>query len=181
MTKRGSVLMQARAALASLGAAIASVNIAAAQTAQLTPAAMPRVGTVDERYQSYNVEMLEVTGGRFWRPYGPELEAALRQPAPTPAASSGHTPSGMNPAPVRIPAAHRPHQRPAAQARRRARSGLCARQRHLGQHHVLSRDRTGSREPASGLRGRADPQQWRGVVDFSRAVNAESSPRSRRA
>ena len=81
MTKRGSVLMQARAALASLGAAIASVNIAAAQTAQLTPSTMPRVGTVDERYQSYNVEMLEVTGGRFWKPYGPELETALRQPA----------------------------------------------------------------------------------------------------
>jgi len=98
MTKRGSVLMQARAALASLGAAIASVNIAAAQTAQLTPSTMPRVGTVDERYQSYNVEMLEVTGGRFWKLYGPELETALRQPAPTPAASSGQTPSGMNPA-----------------------------------------------------------------------------------
>jgi hypothetical protein len=31
---------------------------------------MPRLGTVDERFQSYNVEMLEVTGGRFWKPYG---------------------------------------------------------------------------------------------------------------
>jgi hypothetical protein len=32
---------------------------------------MARVGTVDERFQSYNVEMIEVTGGRFWKPYGP--------------------------------------------------------------------------------------------------------------
>src|SRR3954454_3250879 len=97
MTKRGSVLMQARAALASLGAAIASVNIAAAQTAQLTPSTMPRVGTIDERYQSYNVEMLEVTGGKFWKPYGPELEAMLKQPPPPAAASSGDTPAGMSP------------------------------------------------------------------------------------
>src|SRR5919107_2972668 len=84
--------------LVALVAALAWQGGAIAQTAQLTPSTMPRVGAVDERYQSYNVEMLEVTGGRFWRPYGPELEAALRQPAPSPAASSGDTPSGMNPA-----------------------------------------------------------------------------------
>ena len=30
---------------------------------------LPRLGTVDLRYQSYNVEMVEVTGGRFWKPY----------------------------------------------------------------------------------------------------------------
>ena len=28
------------------------------------------VGSVDERFLSYNVEMVELTGGRFWRPYG---------------------------------------------------------------------------------------------------------------
>lgn len=31
---------------------------------------LAKLGTVDERYQSYNVEMVEVTGGRFWAPYG---------------------------------------------------------------------------------------------------------------
>jgi heparanase len=30
---------------------------------------MKHIGTVDERYQSYNVEMVEVVGGRFWKPY----------------------------------------------------------------------------------------------------------------
>ena len=38
---------------------IASVNFAK----------MARIGTVDERFQSYNIEMIEVTGGRFWKPY----------------------------------------------------------------------------------------------------------------
>src|SRR5205807_8553152 len=33
------------------------------------PANMTRLGTIDERYQSYNIEMLEVTGGVFWKPY----------------------------------------------------------------------------------------------------------------
>ena len=32
---------------------------------------MTRVGSIDERYQSYNIEMLEITGGMFWKPYGP--------------------------------------------------------------------------------------------------------------
>ncbi len=27
------------------------------------------IGAVDERYQSYNIEMVEVVGGRFWKPY----------------------------------------------------------------------------------------------------------------
>jgi hypothetical protein len=40
----------------------------AAPPVKLTPATMPRVGTVDERFQSYNIEMVEVTGGRFWKP-----------------------------------------------------------------------------------------------------------------
>jgi heparanase 1 len=37
--------------------------------ASIAPATMPRIGTIDERYQSYNIEMVEVTGGRFWKPY----------------------------------------------------------------------------------------------------------------
>ena len=34
------------------------------------PENMRRVGSIEERYQSYNIEMLEVTGGMFWKPYG---------------------------------------------------------------------------------------------------------------
>src|ERR1700682_5443316 len=37
----------------------------------ITPGSMARVGTVDERFQSYNVEMIEVAGGSFWKAYGP--------------------------------------------------------------------------------------------------------------
>src|SRR3989442_10856236 len=47
----------------------------------LAPATMARIDTVDERYQSYNVEMIEATGGEFWKPYGAKPD----------------TPGGMNP------------------------------------------------------------------------------------
>src|SRR4051794_1498311 len=35
----------------------------------VNPKEMKRIGSTDERYQSYNVEMVEVVGGEFWKPY----------------------------------------------------------------------------------------------------------------
>src|ERR1700676_4985371 len=49
----------------------------------ITPASMARIGTVDERFQSYNIEMIEITGGRFWKPYRPAADAQSAQPQPT--------------------------------------------------------------------------------------------------
>jgi len=37
--------------------------------AQVNPGAMKQIGSVDERFQSYNIEMVEVVGGEFWKPY----------------------------------------------------------------------------------------------------------------
>jgi hypothetical protein len=62
----------------------------AASTA-LAPATMARVGAINARFQSYNIEMVEVTGGRFWRPY----EVAHDNP---PSLSVG-VPHGMDPSP----------------------------------------------------------------------------------
>ena len=38
------------------------------------------VAQLDERYQSYNVEMVEVTGGYFWAPYEAEGARVYRPP-----------------------------------------------------------------------------------------------------
>jgi glycosyl hydrolase family 79 len=43
---------------------------------RIDPAGLPRVGTIDPRFQSYNIEMVEITGGNFWRPYRSTAEAA---------------------------------------------------------------------------------------------------------
>ena len=45
--------------------------MARAQTVSLNPERLPRLRVVDERFQSYNVEMAEVIGGVFWKPYPP--------------------------------------------------------------------------------------------------------------
>src|SRR5947208_2307382 len=42
---------------------------ATAQERSIAPASLARIGSIDERFQSYNVEMIEITGGRFWKPY----------------------------------------------------------------------------------------------------------------
>jgi hypothetical protein len=53
-------------ALATLAAA--GVPASGATTADVVaPDRMPRVATVDDRFQSYNIEMVEVTGGVFWK------------------------------------------------------------------------------------------------------------------
>ena len=90
-------MVQVFAGVAIVVASIATLSVHAhAQESPMKiapPANMTRLGTIDERYQSYNIEMLEVTGGMFWKPYGSASsepnEQALRtdrasQPAWTP-------------------------------------------------------------------------------------------------
>src|SRR6476646_6618568 len=79
-----------------LVAALPCVTNARVAAVAVAPSSMASVGKISDRYQSYNIEMLEVTGGKFWRPYGPQLEAALKKPAPS-NQSPGDTPAGMNP------------------------------------------------------------------------------------
>ncbi|WP_414476065.1 hypothetical protein [Microvirga sp. M2] len=144
-----------------------------AQPLPLKPADMPKVGMVDECYQSYNVEMLEVTGGKYWRPYGPALEAALRQPAPAPAASSGDTPAGMNPAlyeyrpPIDLT---NPRLRKLAAALGPAYvrvSGTWANTTYFPETEQAPAT------PPAGFMGVLTQQLWKGVIDFAKAVDAE--------
>ena len=60
-------------ALATLALAPLALSLSACATVPQASSALsslPKVGEVDERFLSYNVEMVEVTGGRFWRPFG---------------------------------------------------------------------------------------------------------------
>jgi heparanase len=77
----GAVVMQART----------NANV------YLAPANMKQIGTVDERYQSYNIEMLEVTGGKFWKPYKDIRSSQEKALGVTAAASGGSdAPAGMS-------------------------------------------------------------------------------------
>lgn len=81
-----------------------SSSAAEKPSAPVAPATMARIGTIDERFQSFNVEMIEVTGGRFWKSYRDnEAKAA----APSSAKAAGAVPAGMDPVLVQIPATGR--------------------------------------------------------------------------
>jgi hypothetical protein len=114
---------------------------------------MARIGTVDERFQSYNVEMVEVTGGRFWKPYGPNASDvgsdlyAYRAPIDLTNSRLRRLAAALTPAYVRV-------------------SGTWA-----NTTYFADSDNVPS-APPDGFSGILTHQQWRRVVDFSRAVGA---------
>src|SRR5215472_6943367 len=67
MNVRGA--MRVGRVLFAVGIGCAGICPAQQPSASVAPAKMPKLGTVDARFASYNVEMVEVTGGRFWKPY----------------------------------------------------------------------------------------------------------------
>lgn len=145
-------------------------GVGGGDTVALAPTRMAAIDTIDERYQSYNVEMLEVTGGKFWRPYGPTLDSLLKQPAPAPA-PGGDTPAGMNPALYQ----YRP---PIDLTNARLRKMAAA----LGPAYVRvsgtwanttyfpESERADTATPP-GFGGVLTHAQWRGVIDFVRATD----------
>ncbi|WP_229199140.1 hypothetical protein [Bradyrhizobium acaciae] len=112
---------------------------------------MPRVGTIDPRFQSYNIEMVEVTGGRFWKPYGAgstkaELFAA-RPPIDLHDDRLRKLAATLAPAYLRV-------------------SGTWA------NSTFFADSETPPAAPPAGFKGVLTRQQWRDVIDFSHAVDA---------
>jgi hypothetical protein len=68
MKKRTSSGMCVAAALCTLAVVFLAQQLMA-QVVLIDAGKMPSIGTVDERFQSYNIEMVEVIGGKFWKPY----------------------------------------------------------------------------------------------------------------
>lgn len=159
--------MNNRFALLLSAIAISSIASMVAQPAPvaLAPQKMPAVGTVDERFQSYNIEMVEVTGGRFWAPYKAQTSA----PADT-------QPSG----PAGMPSSLFRYRTPIDLSNPRLRNLAKA----LGPAYVRvsgtwanstffqDSDDTATAKPPAGFNAVLTRAQWRGVLFFSRAVNA---------
>jgi hypothetical protein len=128
---------------------------------------MARVGVVDARYQSYNVEMVEVTGGRFWKPYD-----APREETP-PAAPQANAPAGLDP---RLFEYRPPIDLANARLRRLAKALGPAYVRVSGtwanSTYFPDSDEAPA-EPPAGFRGVVTRAQWKGVVEFARAVDGE--------
>ncbi|HVX76215.1 MAG TPA: hypothetical protein VHB49_08815 [Bradyrhizobium sp.] len=114
----------------------------------LVPASMPRIGRIDERFQSYNIEMVEVTGGPFWRPYGAPGAGLFseREPKDLGNARLRRLAAALSPAFMRI-------------------SGTSANTTYFA-------DTDDASTPPAGFKTVLTGRQWQGVIDFSRAVDA---------
>ena len=126
---------------------------ALANTVTVTPSTMARIGTVDERFQSYNVEMVEVTGGRFWKPYGPNTSHAdsdlfaWRPPIDLTHPRLRMLAAALAPAYMRV-------------------SGTWANATWFADSEPAPS------VPPAGFNGILSRRQWRGVVDFAQAADA---------
>jgi hypothetical protein len=156
-----------RAGMISAPLVALACSVALAGEPSIKPANMLRIGTVDERFQSYNIEMVEVTGGRFWRPYGREPNR------PHQAAQSGSdTPAGNN---ADLYAYRPPIDLSNARLRKLAAALAPAYLRVSGTWanatYFAESDHPPSAPPA-GFNGILTRPQWRGVIEFSQAVDA---------
>ena len=137
-------------AAAMTSAIAACASIPAPKTADSPYSGLTKIGTVDDRYQSYNIEMVEITGGRFWAPFGgpPEERYRMRPPVdlsnPRLVAMAKH----LGPAYLRV-------------------SGTWANSTYLpAEGEAIT-------EAPAGFKQILTRDQWRGVVAFAKTVDAK--------
>lgn len=106
------------------------------------------VATVDERFQSYNIEMVEVTGGEFWRPYDAGDGKVARPPIDLSSERLRNLARALGPAYIRI-------------------SGSWANSTYFDPSG------TAGETPPAGFGGVLTGDQWIGVGEFARAVHGE--------
>jgi hypothetical protein len=125
-----------------------------AENPSIRPASMARIATVDERFQSYNVEMVEVTGGAFWKPYGSDRSAShpelygYRPPIDLGNPRLRKLAAALAPAYLRV-------------------SGSWANATYFADSD------SAPAAPPAGFNTVLSRRQWRGVIDFSQAVGAQ--------
>jgi len=130
---------------------------------------MAKLGTVDARYLSYNVEMVEVTGGRFWRPYASLARAAANGEKPAPGDSQPGAASMLY--------EYRP---PLDLSNGRLRKLAAA----LGPSYIRvsgtwenstyfqNDDQPALAKPPEGFKSVLTRAEWKGVIDFAQAADA---------
>jgi len=142
---------------------------AQAPTISIDPSRLPPLATIDERFQSYNLEMVEVTGGRFWKPYRRNASA----PSPRGADHAQNIPADSNPdlfeyrEPIDLTNSR---LRMLAAALRPAYlrvSGTWA-----NTTYFADSDATPS-TPPDGFGAVLSRERWKSVIDFAHAVNAD--------
>ena len=154
-----------------LSAAVCCAGQGGAPGNSISPGKMVKVGTIDERFQSYNIEAVEVTGGRFWKPFPKPGDPKPVDEKPNAAITA---PGGMDPSLYE-------YRAPIDLSNKRLRKLAAA----LGPAYVRvsgtwmnstyfqDSDAPAPATPPKGFNSVLTRAEWKGVVDFSHAVNAE--------
>ncbi len=144
--------------------AVSLIAFSALKAAALDPSLLQATGKIDPHFQSFNIEMVEVTGGRFWRPYADQAKAPDH---------NGGAPAGMDPALFEF---RHPIDLTNPRLRKLAAALSPFYLRVSGTWANSSYFQTATEPvpatPPSGFNSVLTRQQWKGVVDFSKAVNA---------
>jgi hypothetical protein len=134
---------------------IGAISPGASAGEQMISPAMKAIGTIDARFQSYNVEMVEITGGRFWKPYpktarslGDQDRYDYRPPINLANARLRKLAAALSPAYIRV-------------------SGTWANATFFADTEAPPA------KPPPGFDAVLSRPQWRDVVEFARAVDAE--------
>jgi len=169
-TRAAGTWPKTRKSLRALGGLASVLLVAQAHAENLAdppsvmPSGLPRIGTIDERFQSYNIEMVEITGGRFWKPY-------RSQPDGQSSRRSG-TPPGMD---SKLFQYRPPIDLTQTRLRKLAAALAPAYVRVSGtwaNSTYFSDSNDASSAPPAGFNGVLTRRQWRSVVDFARSADA---------
>lgn len=171
MNGKKTALILGCGALLMMCAAVNSAGQGSTAATSIAPATMARVGAIDERFQSYNIEAVEVTGGRFWKPYAKTGEAKPVEEKPDAAKAA---PGGMDPSLYEYRA---PIDLSNVRLRKLAAALGPAYLRVSGtwmnSTYFQESDASAPATPPKGFNSVLTRKQWKGVVDFSRAVDAK--------
>jgi heparanase 1 len=152
--------------LALTACALAAAHASGAGPAiALNPAAMPVIGAVDARYQSYNIEMVEIMGGKWWAPYKTASTAAKAGVKPP---SGIDTSAFMYRAPLDLA---NPRLRKLAAALSPAYVRVS--DTWANTMYFQDSDAVVAGPAPAGFKAVLTGPQWKGVVDFSNAIDAQ--------
>lgn len=138
----------------------------------LAPGKMTKIGTVDTRFASYNVEMVEVTGGRFWKPYKAGDQSAAGSKPPVQQMANQQV--GQNTSLFEYrPPIDLSNERLRKLAAALGPSYMRVSGSWANSTYFQDNDEPAMKEPPKGFGGVLTRSEWKGVVDFAHAVDAK--------
>ena len=138
----------------------------------VTPSSMKKIGTVDPRFLSYNIEMVEITGGRFWKPYRDQTQTPAAAPTSAP-----HDAAAMRAAMANLyeyrPPVDLSNPRLRALAKELGPVYLRVSGTWRNSTYFQDNDDPALKEAPKGFGSVLTRAEWKGVVDFSHAIGAK--------